>query len=96
VHRLGSVLRFILRSGKRIAVTLVGFALLGAGAIMLITPGPGMVVIIIGLAVLATEYAWAERALKRARERAGQAVRKVRRRTRGEPEAADPEAGSGS
>ena len=34
---------------------------------MLVLPGPGMVVIIAGLAILATEYVWAERMLAAAK-----------------------------
>jgi uncharacterized protein (TIGR02611 family) len=83
-----SVVRFILRSGKRIAVTVVGFVLLAGGAVMMVTPGPGILVIIAGLAVLATEYAWARIALDKAKERAkqgGSAVRRFLRRSRGTP-----------
>ena len=65
--------RFIRRSGKRVAVTIAGLAVVLAGAAMLILPGPGILVIIAGLALLATEYVWAQRLLKLARERATQA-----------------------
>jgi hypothetical protein len=65
--------RFIRRSGKRVAVTIAGFAVILAGAAMLILPGPGILVIIAGLALLATEYVWAQRLLKVARARATQA-----------------------
>ena len=41
----------------------LGFVVLGAGVAMLALPGPGLIVIILGLAILATEFAWAERAL---------------------------------
>jgi uncharacterized protein (TIGR02611 family) len=67
LHPLSQVARFIGRSGKRIAVTVLGFAVLIAGAIMMVTPGPGVLVIVAGLAILATEWAWAERALDRAK-----------------------------
>lgn len=62
-----TVLRFIWRSAWRIAVTVVGAALIVAGVAMLVLPGPGLVVIILGLAVLATEYVWAATALEHAR-----------------------------
>lgn len=77
-----AVIRFIGRSGKRIAVTVVGFALLVGGIVMMVTPGPGILGIIAGLAVLATEYAWAERMLDTVKEKARQATDKVRRRRR--------------
>ncbi len=69
----GVVVRFIARSGKRIAVTALGFVLLLAGLVMMVTPGPGILLIIAGLAVLATEYVWAERALAIAKQKAQQA-----------------------
>jgi uncharacterized protein (TIGR02611 family) len=68
LNPLSQVARFIGRSGKRIAVTVVGFAVLIAGLIMMVTPGPGVLAIIAGLAILATEWAWAERMLDRAKK----------------------------
>jgi uncharacterized protein (TIGR02611 family) len=67
------VARFIARNGRRVAVTIAGFAVLLAGVAMLVLPGPGIVVIIAGLAILATEYVWAQRYLKIAKEKANQA-----------------------
>jgi uncharacterized protein (TIGR02611 family) len=74
-----AVWRWIARSGKQIAVTIVGFALLAAGAVMLITPGPGLVAILAGLAILGTQYSWAQRALQTTREKARKAVKQPRR-----------------
>jgi uncharacterized protein (TIGR02611 family) len=65
--------RFIQRSGKRIAVTVAGFAVLLAGIALLVLPGPGWLLIFIGLAILATEYVWAERLLTAAKRKAEQA-----------------------
>jgi uncharacterized protein (TIGR02611 family) len=65
--------RFIGRNGKRVGVTIAGFAVVLAGLAMLVLPGPGIVVIIAGLAILATEYVWAQRLLKIAKEKANQA-----------------------
>jgi uncharacterized protein (TIGR02611 family) len=67
------VARFIRRSGKRIAVTIAGFAVLLAGIALLVLPGPGWLLIFIGLAILATEYVWAERLLTAAKRKAEQA-----------------------
>ncbi len=55
---------------KRFAATIVGAALLVLGAAMMVLPGPGILVIVAGLAVLATEYVWAQRLLKRAKSQA--------------------------
>lgn len=74
-----AVVRFVLRNGKRIAISIVGGLLLLAGLVMMITPGPGIVFILAGLAVLASEYAWAQRALERTKAKAKDAGRGVRR-----------------
>ena len=62
--------RRLASSAKRLLVISAGFTLCGAGLIMLVLPGPGILVIFLGLVVLATEYTWAERALERTRVRA--------------------------
>jgi len=55
---------------KRFAVTIVGAALLLVGLAMMVLPGPGIVLIVAGLAVLATEYVWARTLLVRAKRQA--------------------------
>ena len=55
---------------KRFAVTIVGVALLVLGAAMMVLPGPGILVIVGGLALLATEYVWARKMLKTAQAQA--------------------------
>src|SRR5690606_32504186 len=54
--RPAEVIRFIGRSAKRVAVSVVGGALVVGGLVMLVLPGPGMLVVVLGFAVLATEY----------------------------------------
>jgi uncharacterized protein (TIGR02611 family) len=71
---------FIKRSGKRILVTAVGGFLVIVGVALLVLPGPGWLLIFIGLGILATEYVWAERLLKTAKEKATQAKDKVLRK----------------
>ena len=53
----------------KLVVTLVGSAVLGAGLVMMVTPGPGLVGIVAGLAILATEWDWADRWLTAARRK---------------------------
>jgi hypothetical protein len=85
--------RFIGRNSKRVGITIAGLVLLVLGAAMLVLPGPGLLVIIAGLAVLATEYVWAQRLLRIAREKATQARDAVLRKKKDEtPEAEDPPA----
>lgn len=64
-------------AATKAVVTLVGGAVLVAGVVMLVTPGPAFVVIPAGLALLATEWPWARRLLVRARV----AAEKARHRT---------------
>jgi hypothetical protein len=71
--RPAEVIRFIGRSSKRIAVTVVGGALVLGGLAMLVLPGPGIIVVALGFAVLGTEYAWAAAALERTKSAAAQA-----------------------
>jgi uncharacterized protein (TIGR02611 family) len=75
------------RHQKRSRAYRVGFAVLGflitaAGAIMLVTPGPGIPVLVVGLAMLALEFVWAERWLEQVIVRAERAVDQV---TQGSP-----------
>jgi uncharacterized protein (TIGR02611 family) len=56
-----------LRQAKRIVVIVVGFTILLAGIVMIVTPGPAVVVIPIGLGILATEFVWAKNLLNKFR-----------------------------
>ena len=58
---------------KRFAVTLVGAAVTVLGILLMPLPGPGILVVVVGLTILATEYAWARRLLVTAKDRAAQA-----------------------
>jgi uncharacterized protein (TIGR02611 family) len=49
---------------KRILVIVTGFTLLLVGIAMLVLPGPAIIVIPLGLALLSTEFAWARRLMK--------------------------------
>ena len=51
----------IITTCRKILIGLMGGTVLLIGIIMLVTPGPAVVVIPIGLAILATEFAWARR-----------------------------------
>jgi hypothetical protein len=67
------IIRFVGRSSKRIAVSVLGAALVAGGLAMLVLPGPGILVIALGFAVLGTEYAWAAAALERTKHTAARA-----------------------
>ncbi|MEX2274796.1 MAG: PGPGW domain-containing protein [Actinomycetota bacterium] len=70
IYPIKVVGKFIGRNAKRVAVTIVGFALILVGIALLVLPGPGWALIFVGLAVLATEYVWAQRLLNKAKEQA--------------------------
>lgn len=54
----------------RIAATTLGAGIVLVGVTLLALPGPGWAIIFLGLAVLATEYAWAHRLLRFTKEKA--------------------------
>lgn len=56
---------------KRAVVAVIGFTVLFVGIAMMILPGPAVLVIPLGLAILATEFLWAQRLLERARATLG-------------------------
>ena len=53
---------------KRIVVTVVGLSILIIGIVMIIAPGPALILIPVGLAILGLEFAWARHWLKRLRQ----------------------------
>lgn len=59
-------------------VLIVGMFLLIIGIIMIFTPGPAVVFIPAGLAVLATEFEWARRLLHRVRPLIDAAIKKAK------------------
>jgi tellurite resistance protein TerC len=59
---------------RRVIVSVVGATVLLIGIALLVLPGPAFIVIPVGLAILATEYAWARRWLKRTRQIASDVV----------------------
>lgn len=62
---------------RRIAVTAVGTVILVVGVILLVAPGPGLLVIAVALAVFAIEYEWARRRLAVVRKHARSAARQA-------------------
>lgn len=63
------ILRFIVRNGRRIIITVVGFLVILVGLVLIPLPGPGWLIVFAGLAILAREYVWAERLLNQAKKR---------------------------
>jgi uncharacterized protein (TIGR02611 family) len=61
----------------RAVVFFVGFAIVAGGIAMLVLPGPGWAAIFVGLAVLATEFRWAQQALGWTRTQAAKATERA-------------------
>ncbi len=62
---------------KKFFIALMGGTVVLIGVAMLVLPGPGLLVIAGGLAILATEFIWARRAMRHAKG----AIAKVRRKS---------------
>ena len=60
---------------RKLVVAIFGGTLLLMGIAMIVLPGPAVLVIPAGLAILATEFLWARRALKRCKGMVAQARR---------------------
>ncbi len=56
---------------RRVFFVIAGFTLLLAGVIMLVTPGPGIAAILLGLGLLAAEFVWARRLMDRIKREGG-------------------------
>lgn len=59
---------------RRVIVSVIGATVLLIGVALLVLPGPAFIVIPVGLAILATEYAWARRWLEEVRRMASNVV----------------------
>ena len=58
------------RQARRVVVFVLGMTVLILGVLMIVAPGPAILVIPAGLAILATEFVWARRWLRAVRRRA--------------------------
>ena len=72
-----------LEQGKRLVKIVVGFTILVLGVAMLVLPGPGILAICGGLALLSAEFVWARRLLDRLKHQARRIGDTVRRRRSG-------------
>jgi uncharacterized protein (TIGR02611 family) len=58
------------KHGKRVVLEVLGWTLVLAGIAALVLPGPGLLAIFAGLAILSQQYEWAERRVEPVKERA--------------------------
>jgi uncharacterized protein (TIGR02611 family) len=61
-----------MQQATRLAVAIVGFTVTLLGVVMLVTPGPGWFMILLGLCVLGVEFVWARRLLRRLKKGAAE------------------------
>lgn len=71
------MVRSLVRGARRGGVFVVGALLVGVGVVLLLMPGPGLLVIALGFAVLATEFRWARRVRDELRRRVREAARAI-------------------
>lgn len=77
---LKSLVDITYRQARRLAILLVGGSVLLIGIALLFLPGPAIVVIPAGLAILGLEFSWARRFLHRVRSQISEQHRKMRLR----------------
>jgi hypothetical protein len=69
---------------RKFIVALIGSTILLIGLALVVLPGPAVVVIPVGLAILASEFAWARRIIRRGKIFAGK-IRRTTKRERAQP-----------
>jgi tellurite resistance protein TerC len=93
IHR---TLNVTYKVAKRIVIGVVGTTVVLIGLVMLVTPGPALVVIPVGLAILSLEFTWARMWLRKLRQALsnnslnGRAARAEHHRRRVDPAASPP------
>ncbi len=60
----------VFKTAKRVVIAVIGGTVALIGVAMIVLPGPAVIVIPLGLAILGTEFAWAKRLLKRLKQQA--------------------------
>jgi tellurite resistance protein TerC len=66
---MNEILLLTLRKAKRLVIAVIGFTILLIGVAMIVLPGPAFIVIPVGLGILATEFVWAKKLLKKVKEK---------------------------
>lgn len=65
------------RVARRVVVAVIGATILAFGVLLIVLPGPAVVVIPFGLAIMGTEFLWARQLLQRLRTEAHWALRRL-------------------
>ena len=70
---------------RRIVVAVIGGSVLLIGVVMVVLPGPAIIVVPLGLGILGLEFAWARIWLRKLRATATEVMNRVRGRRKGDP-----------
>ena len=70
----------MLKKVKKLIIAVIGFTILIIGFVVIFLPGPAIIIIPVGLAVLATEFVWAQRLLDKFKEKVNWMKKKKRGR----------------
>jgi len=65
---------------RRILAASVGIVTLVVGVMLLVLPGPGLLVMLLGLAILATEFTWAKRSIRHVKQHGNRVARGIKRK----------------
>jgi uncharacterized protein (TIGR02611 family) len=72
------IVDWTIKKARRIVIIVIGGTVLAIGVIMIVAPGPAILVIPLGLAILATEFAWARSLLHKVKDRINGGKKDVR------------------
>jgi uncharacterized protein (TIGR02611 family) len=68
----------LLKTARKLVIAVFGSTVLLLGLIMLPAPGPGIPIVLAGLAILGLEFVWARRLLRKMKRKASGAMNRVR------------------
>lgn len=74
------MLLWTLRKARQLIVAVVGGTVVVIGILMILTPGPAILVIPLGLGILATEFIWARILLKKVKEHIATMASKINKK----------------
>ncbi len=72
------MIKHVLKHTKRLIVLVIGGTILILGIILIFAPGPAIIIIPLGLAILATEFLWAKRLLNKVKNNVKKVKNKVK------------------
>ena len=58
-----------LRQVRRVVIAVIGFTVLAIGLVMVVLPGPALLVIPLALGILATEFVWARNLINKVKNK---------------------------